>query len=65
MKIVPEGVKPEAGYFRRTCLVDLFYPEAGLAGIKLLQREGLDVIYRQGQTCCGQPAFQCGFHAEA
>jgi len=54
-----------AVYFFGTCLVDLFFPEAGMAGIRLLEREGLRVIYPQGQTCCGQPAFNCGYEAEA
>lgn len=65
MTVVPDSVKPEAVYFYGTCLVDLFYPEAGLAGIRLLEREGVEVIYRQGQTCCGQPAFNCGYPDEA
>ncbi|HYM59483.1 MAG TPA: (Fe-S)-binding protein [Thermoanaerobaculia bacterium] len=59
------AAKPEAVYFFGTCLVDLFYPEAGLAAIRLLQRENIRVIYRQGQTCCGQPAFNCGYRDEA
>jgi L-lactate dehydrogenase complex protein LldE len=54
-----------AVYFYGTCLVDLFYPEAGLAGIELLRREGLEVVFPQGQTCCGQPAFNCGYWEEA
>jgi L-lactate dehydrogenase complex protein LldE len=62
---VPSRAKPEAVYFYGTCLVDLFFPEAGLSGIRLLQREGLRVIFPQGQTCCGQPAFNCGYPAEA
>jgi L-lactate dehydrogenase complex protein LldE len=57
--------KPEAVYYFGTCLVDLIYPEAGLAGIKLLQREGVEVIFPQQQTCCGQPAFNSGYHEEA
>ena len=57
--------KPAAVYYFGTCLVDLLYPDAGMAGIKLLQREGVKVIYPQGQTCCGQPAFNSGFHEEA
>jgi L-lactate dehydrogenase complex protein LldE len=52
-------------YYFGTCLVDLFFPEAGMAGIRLLEREGVRVIYPQGQTCCGQPAFNCGYEAEA
>jgi L-lactate dehydrogenase complex protein LldE len=54
-----------AVYFYGTCLVDLFYPQAGMAGIELLRREGLEVVFPQGQTCCGQPAFNCGYTAEA
>ena len=57
--------KPEAVYFFGTCLVDLFFPEAGMAGIQLLQREGIRVIFPQGQTCCGQPAFNSGHRADA
>jgi L-lactate dehydrogenase complex protein LldE len=65
MSVSPGPGRPDAVYFFGTCLVDLFYPEAGLAGIRLLRREGVEVIFRQGQTCCGQPAFNCGYHAEA
>lgn len=57
--------RPEAVYYFGTCLVDLFFPEAGMAGIRLLEREGLRVLFPQGQTCCGQPAFNCGYSAEA
>ena len=52
-------------YFYGTCLVDLFFPEAGLAGIKLLRRAGVGVVFPAGQTCCGQPAFNCGYWEEA
>ena len=58
-------MKPERAYFYGTCLVDLFYPEAGLAGIKLLRRAGVEVLFPEGQTCCGQPAFNCGYWEEA
>ena len=60
-----EGERPQTVYFYGTCLVDLFFPEAGLAGIELLRREGLRVVFPQAQTCCGQPAFNCGYHDEA
>lgn len=33
--------------------------------MKLLQREGLKVIYPENQTCCGQPAFNSGYRGEA
>ena len=58
-------MKPASVYFYGTCVVDLFFPEAGLAGIELLEREGVRVVYPQGQTCCAQPAFNCGYHDEA
>ena len=57
--------KPKQVYFFGTCLVDLFYPGAGLAGIRLIQREGVDVIFPQGQSCCGQPAWNSGYRNEA
>ncbi|NDV18206.1 (Fe-S)-binding protein [Pseudodesulfovibrio sp. JC047] len=44
-----------------TCLVDMCYPEYGMAGIKLLRREGLDVVYPEDQSCCGQPAYNSGY----
>ena len=60
-----DRVRPEAVYCFGTCLVDLFYPEAGLSGIRLIQREGVRVIFPQGQTCCGQPAYNSGYQDEA
>ena len=52
-------------YFYDTCLVDLFFPDAGMAGIDLLQAAGVRVILPRGQTCCGQPAFNCGYWEQA
>jgi L-lactate dehydrogenase complex protein LldE len=57
--------RPEKVYFFGTCLIDLCYPQAGMAGIQLLQREGVQVIYPQSQSCCGQPAYNAGFPEEA
>ena len=57
--------KPESVYFFATCLVDLMYPKAGLAGMQLLRRAGVDVIFPDDQTCCGQPAFNSGYREEA
>ncbi|HYD65274.1 (Fe-S)-binding protein [Azospirillum sp.] len=57
--------RPDTVYFFGTCLVDLFYPQAGMAGIELLQREGVRVVFPQGQSCCGQPAYNSGYREEA
>ncbi len=57
--------RPEKVYFFGTCLIDLCYPQVGIAGMALLQREGINVIYPQQQSCCGQPAYNSGFTDEA
>lgn len=57
--------RPEKVYFFGTCLIDLCFPQAGMAGMQLLQREGIEVVYPQGQSCCGQPAYNSGFPDEA
>ena len=56
---------PEKVYFFATCLIDLLYPKAGLAGMQLIRRAGVEVIFADGQTCCGQPAFNSGYRDEA
>lgn len=48
-----------------TCLVDQFYPDTGMAVVTVLERLGLTVEVPEGQTCCGQPAFNAGFTDEA
>ena len=48
-----------------TCLGDLFYPEVGVRIVRLLRRLGVSVDFPAGQTCCGLPLFNSGYHAEA
>ena len=43
-----------------TCLADLFRPSVAFASIKLLERAGYEVNVPDGQTCCGQPAYNTG-----
>jgi L-lactate dehydrogenase complex protein LldE len=64
-KVIAESKKPHTVYYFGTCLMDMFYPEAAMAGIKLIQREGVRVIFPRQQTCCGQPAYNSGFPKEA
>ena len=59
------SVKPARVYLFGTCVVDLFYPEAGMDAIHLLEREGICVDYPQGQSCCGQPAYTSGYTEQA
>ncbi len=56
---------PDKVYFFATCLIDLLYPKAGLAGMQLLRRAGVEVVFPKKQTCCGQPAFNSGYRDEA
>jgi L-lactate dehydrogenase complex protein LldE len=47
------------------CFMDQLYPETAFNTVKVLERAGCRVHYNEGQTCCGQPAFNAGFHTEA
>ncbi|WP_336366094.1 (Fe-S)-binding protein [Marinobacter sp. C2H3] len=57
--------KPAEVILFGTCVVDLFFPEAGLDAIRLLEREGIRVQFPQAQSCCGQPAWTSGYVEEA
>jgi len=48
-----------------TCLVDAFFPDVGEATLRLLRNFDVEVRFPPGQTCCGQPAFNAGYRAEA
>lgn len=48
-----------------TCLVDGFAPEVGEATVRILEAQGIRVEFPFDQTCCGQPAYNAGFAAEA
>ncbi len=43
-----------------TCLCDAFYDDVAAATLQVLEFVGLDVEFPEGQTCCGQPAFNGG-----
>jgi L-lactate dehydrogenase complex protein LldE len=43
------------------CYVDQFYPGAAIATLQLLEKLGVNVVYPQNQTCCGQPMANSGF----
>jgi L-lactate dehydrogenase complex protein LldE len=48
-----------------TCLGDAFFPDVGVATVRLLRRLGVGVEFPAAQTCCGQPHFNSGYHREA
>ncbi|HZG99719.1 MAG TPA: (Fe-S)-binding protein [Flavisolibacter sp.] len=47
------------------CFVDQLFPDTAFNMIKVLEKAGCSVSYNPSQTCCGQPAFNAGFWAEA
>jgi L-lactate dehydrogenase complex protein LldE len=51
--------------FMVTCLGDMFYPEVGERIVRLLRGLGVSVTFPAGQTCCGLPLFNSGYHVEA
>lgn len=57
--------RPDDIYFFATCVVDQFFPGAGMDAITLLERQGIRVHFPEEQTCCGQPAYTSGFPDEA
>jgi L-lactate dehydrogenase complex protein LldE len=48
-----------------TCMVDQLFPKVGLAMADVIERLGYQVDFPENQTCCGQPAFNSGYRAEA
>lgn len=48
-----------------TCMIDAIHPDAGMAVVEVLERHGCRVEFPDAQTCCGQPAFNGGFWADA
>jgi len=47
------------------CFIDQLYPDVAFNMVKVLKKAGCKVHYNTSQTCCGQPAFNAGFHGEA
>lgn len=43
-----------------TCLCDAFYDDVARATVEVLEYLGVEIDFPEGQTCCGQPAFNGG-----
>lgn len=48
-----------------TCLVDALAPGVGRATVAALEKAGCVVEFPDGQSCCGQPAFNVGLVDDA
>ena len=45
------------------CMLNYIYPQAGKAIVRLLERNGWNVVLPEAQCCCGTPAFTSGDRA--
>lgn len=48
-----------------TCIGDALFPDAHKASALILSRLGYEVVYPEGQTCCGQMHINTGYQEEA
>lgn len=48
-----------------TCLSDVFFPHVGKSVVEVLEENGCEIDFPEEQTCCGQPAYNSGYHDEA
>jgi len=46
-------------------MIDSLQPQIGEAVMRVLTRAGVSVAFPEGQTCCGQPAYNAGLRGEA
>ena len=47
------------------CYIDDFYPETAEATLRVLEAHGFEVVFPEGQSCCGQPFINNGLIREA
>ncbi len=55
----------EKAVFYGGCLIDFAYPEMGEALVKIMNKAGIEVLFPEGQTCCGAPARYNGAYEVA
>ena len=46
------------------CLSEHLFPQSAISMVKVLKHLGMELEYVDGQTCCGQPAFNSGYRQE-
>jgi L-lactate dehydrogenase complex protein LldE len=47
------------------CIIDSCFPDAAWAMVRVLEKQGVELVHPTEQTCCGQPAFNAGYRREA
>ena len=63
-KIVQSPQREKAAFYSG-CLIDFAYPEMGEAVVTILNKAGIEVVFPDGQTCCGAPARFSGAYEVA
>ncbi len=60
----PKGLQEKAVFYGG-CLIDFAYPEMGEALVRIFNKAGIEVLFPEGQTCCGAPARYNGAYETA
>jgi L-lactate dehydrogenase complex protein LldE len=47
------------------CFVDQLFPSVGISVVRILEKLGHTVDFKESVVCCGQPAFNAGYWKEA
>jgi L-lactate dehydrogenase complex protein LldE len=47
------------------CFVDQLFPAVGISMVRIFERLGHTVDFKESVVCCGQPAFNAGFWEES
>lgn len=47
------------------CYINQLYPKVGIATLEVLEKQGMEVVYPMGQTCCGQPLGNSGYEEDS
>jgi L-lactate dehydrogenase complex protein LldE len=47
------------------CFVDQLFPSVGISAVRIFEKLGHTVVFKQSILCCGQPAFNAGFWDES
>ena len=65
IKNIPQPKGGEKIAFFAGCLIDFCYPEMGESLVNILNKAGIEVLFPEGQTCCGAPARYNGAYEVA
>ena len=43
------------------CFVDQLFPRVGVSAVRIFEKLGHTVDFKEALSCCGQPAFNAGY----